>query len=316
MKKVLLIIITNFYICISQKQTQNYGYLFAHMTNEAYGKLYYSVSRDGLSFTTLNQGQIILPQYLGHPNIIKGEDYYYMIGVSLAGTKRKPILYTTKDLINWYSRELSRQIFDVSEFGYENEDVYLGAPKIFYDKGCKQFIITWHAFRKGAEGDELWESMRTFYVLTKDWYSFPKAKRLFNFTGDDENMATIDTMIVKENDNYYAIIKDERWPTTSPKTGKTIRISTSKSLTGPYSNPLMPATPSWREAPSMVKKLDGSGWFLYTEKYPQVYELYESDEIYRDKWTQIDIQAPHNGRHGCVIALDEGTYNKIVEHFK
>ena len=35
------------------------GYLFAHMTNANYGKLYYAVSRDGINWETLNKGRII-----------------------------------------------------------------------------------------------------------------------------------------------------------------------------------------------------------------------------------------------------------------
>lgn len=31
------------------------GYLFAHMTNANYGKLYYAVSRDGINWETLNK---------------------------------------------------------------------------------------------------------------------------------------------------------------------------------------------------------------------------------------------------------------------
>ena len=38
------------------------GYLFAHMTNENYGSLFYSVSRDGYHWETLNNGNSVLPE--------------------------------------------------------------------------------------------------------------------------------------------------------------------------------------------------------------------------------------------------------------
>ena len=45
-------------------------------------------------------------------------------------------------------------------------------------------------------------------------------------------------MIVrKEGDTYYAILKDERYPTLEWMTGKAIRICRSPSLLGPYSEP-------------------------------------------------------------------------------
>ena len=57
------------------------GYLFAHMLKEEYGRLRYSVSRDGLHWTLLNDGKRVLEEYRGHPDICKGHDgRYYLIG--------------------------------------------------------------------------------------------------------------------------------------------------------------------------------------------------------------------------------------------
>lgn len=50
------------------------GYLFAHMTNANYGKLYYAASRDGVNWETLNKGRIINSAYIGHPDICQGHD--------------------------------------------------------------------------------------------------------------------------------------------------------------------------------------------------------------------------------------------------
>ena len=49
------------------------GYLFAHMTNANYGKLYYAVSRDGINWETLNKGRIINSAYIGHPDICQSK---------------------------------------------------------------------------------------------------------------------------------------------------------------------------------------------------------------------------------------------------
>lgn len=59
------------------------GYLFAHMTNANYGKLYYAASRDGVNWETLNKGRIINSAYIGHPDICQGHDgAFYMIAVN------------------------------------------------------------------------------------------------------------------------------------------------------------------------------------------------------------------------------------------
>ena len=50
------------------------AYLFAHMTVEDYGRLYYSVSTNGLHWRLLNGGKRILPEYRGHPDLARGHD--------------------------------------------------------------------------------------------------------------------------------------------------------------------------------------------------------------------------------------------------
>ncbi len=63
------------------EKVQNQAYLFAHMTHKDYGRLYYSVSLDGLHWVSLNRGKRVVEQYQGHPDICKGHDgRYYMAG--------------------------------------------------------------------------------------------------------------------------------------------------------------------------------------------------------------------------------------------
>ncbi len=47
----------------SGKEPEFTGYLFAHMTHENYGRLYYSLSRDGKEWQSLNGGEIVLDGY-------------------------------------------------------------------------------------------------------------------------------------------------------------------------------------------------------------------------------------------------------------
>ena len=278
------------------------GYLFVHMTDENY-------------WETLNDGKVILETYLGHPTLTRGGDgKYYMIGVSTGQTPHYPVLWFSDDLVVWGHRDLSPDIFDVSAFNYKNDTYYYGAPKVWYDSASGRYIITWHAGITGVDNaQEEWESKRTFYILTEDFETFTPADRLFDFTGDDADMATIDTIIEKEGDTYYAIIKDERWPDKCP-TGKTIRIASSSSLTGPYTNPGPPVTPTWREAPSIVRSPDGQGWYLYTEQYPTAYELYRCSSLAGSMWSQVAFTPPV-ARHGWVMRIDETQYQAIVDAY-
>ena len=111
--------------------------------------------------------------------------------------------------------------------------------------------------------------MRTFYILTKDFEYFTTPERLFDFQNEaDREMATIDAIIRKINGSYYAVIKDERWPEDGVPTGKTVRISHSRNLTGPYTDPGQPVTTpyTYYEAPILMPKPDNDGWMIFSEK--------------------------------------------------
>ena len=57
------------------------AYLFAHMLQGDYGRLYYSVSRDGLHWEMLNRGRRVYEDYRGHASLVKGHGgRYYLVG--------------------------------------------------------------------------------------------------------------------------------------------------------------------------------------------------------------------------------------------
>ena len=324
------------------------GYLFAHMTNANYGSLFYSISRDGLSWKTLNGGKVILESYYGHPDICEGPDVFgkadrrwYMIGVVRGSSKESLVLWHTTDLVVWKNKVLDGEKFVVDHLGVYNEVPFVGAPKMFYDEASHQFIITWHAgeyYRKRQEAKtneeramydrKNWETMKTCYILTEDFVNFTRPKRLFAaqdggdlapiyFTGADSDIALIDVIIRKFNGKYYAIVKDERWEDKAPKTHKSIRIASSDNLLGPYSNPGPSVSPNWREAPIIIRTPEGK-FRLYYENYGEhVYEMREALAIQGAPWKDAtSFYPPKDGRHGCIIHVDEETYRNIENSYK
>ena len=88
-----------------------------------------------------------------------------MIGVS--EKNQKPLLWTSSDLVVWsIEKELPVSPFILTD-NYYTERNWFGAPKLYYDEDSRQYIVTWHAAKKGAKGDDEWRSMRTYYVLTE-----------------------------------------------------------------------------------------------------------------------------------------------------
>lgn len=296
------------------------GYLFAHMTNSDYGSLYYSVSEDGITWTTLNCDKKI-NNYKGHPNISIGADgQYYMIGISSISNATTPVLWKSKDLITWnISVNLPLSLFDVTSLGYTTDNVWFGAPKMFFDKSSNQYIISWHAPQTGqvANSQDYWRSMRTFYVLTSDFITFTTPKRLFNFTGDYADMATIDAIIYKIDGKYYVFVKDERWPgdVSDPNYSgyKSVQLTKSDYLTGPYENPKA-ISAQWQEAPALAPQPDSGGWYLYVEAYPAKYVMYEAGSI-ECTWTSKVIYPPY-ARHGSIVWLTDKAYKKVLRAYK
>ncbi len=166
-----------------------------------------------------------------------------------------------------------------------------------------------------------WASQRTLYVTSPDLKTFNNPpRRLFQW-----EMATIDVILRRDGDQYYAILKDERYPTLDWPTGKTIRLASARNVLGPYSKPGPPVSPGFREAPTLIPSPNGRAWYLYYEQYPGVsYGLSVSDTLkgpwfqasggtyYRD-WDKYEL--PREVRHGGMLPISQREHDALVEAF-
>ena len=283
-------------------------YLFAHMTKEDYGHLYYSVSQDALHWTLLNDDKRVCEEYRGHPDICRGRNgRYYMTGGSGTVT-----LWVSDNLVSWSKLlEFNPDVYKTPDF--KPQEKTHGAPKIYYDKDTAQYLITWHTSQNKKlreEPEHYWSGQRTLYITSKDLKTFTEPKRLFQY-----DMATIDVIVRKIDGRYYAIIKDELYPSFDWTTGKAIRITSSENLTGPWAKPSPKITPNFREAPTLIPRPDGKGWYLYYEQYPGVQYGCSTAEKLPGPWYDVYImkyKVPENARHGCMIPVSQKQYDDII----
>lgn len=305
------------------EQAKNKAYLFAHMLHRDYGRLYYTVSLDGLHWTQLNGNARVFENYHGHPDICKGHDGRYYLAGNNSDADPQIHFWVSDDLIDWQPYSLyTPDLKSIPD--YPNPLQRIGAPKIYYDQETKQYILTWHTpHQEGTKEDpeRYWASQRTLYVLSKDLKTFETApQKLFGWS-----MGTIDVFIRHVNGSYYAVLKDETYPTLYWVTGKTIRIAKSKNLTGPYSEPSAPISPNFREAPMLIPSPDGNVWYMYYEQYPGVSYGLSIAENLNGPWFQASgytffsdwdkYSLPPTVRHGCMITISKEEYDKLVDKF-
>jgi hypothetical protein len=299
------------------------AYLFAHMKHGDYGRLYYSVSLDGLHWESLNNGKRVFEEYRGHADICVGHDgRFYLVG------NRKDAapdinFWVSDDLIRW--SEYSDFTPNLKQIpGYPKALSRIGAPKVYFDQATSQYLLTWHTTHDLGTTDlpePYWAGQRTLYVTSIDLKTFAgPPRKLFAW-----DMATIDTIVRRIGERYYAIIKDERYPTLDWPTGKTIRICTAEHLLGPYSQPGPPISPNFREAPTLIPAPAGNALYLYYEQYPGVaYGLsvaakpegpwfQPAGNMGRQDWDKYHI--PDKVRHGSMLPITRDRYDAVVAAF-
>jgi hypothetical protein len=304
------------------EQPKYEAYLFAHMMQGDYGRLYYSVSLDGLHWEMLNGGKRVFNEYHGHASICQGHDgRYYLVGNH--GDDAPAInFWVSDDLITWKKYgEYTPDLKHVPD--YPKTLARIGAPKLFFDEASSQYLLTWHTPHDLGTTDlpePYWASQRTLYVTSKDLKTFSDTpRRLFSW-----EMATIDVNIHKVDGIYYAIIKDERYPMLDWTTGKTVRICESTNLLGPYSEPGPSVSPNFREAPTLIPSPNGKAWYLYYEQYPGVaYGLsvaatpagpwFQAAGNQQPDWNKYFV--PPKERHGSMLPITRKQYDALVAAF-
>jgi hypothetical protein len=300
------------------------AYLFAHMMEGDYGRLYYSVSRDGLHWNLLNDGKRVFQDYRGHADICRGHDgRFYLVGNR---NDEAPDInfWVSDDLVHWekcsdFTPDLKRVP------NYPKALPRIGAPKVFFDQATKQYLVTWHTTHDLGKTDlpePYWAGQRTLFATSKDLKTFSDPPRKL-FDGDWD-MATIDTIVRRVGDRYYAFVKDERYPSLDWPTGKTIRLGTADNLLGPYSKPGPPLSPNFREAPTLIPSPNGKAWYLYYEQYPgRSYGLsvaanlagpwFQPAGYQRADWDKYSL--PAKVRHGSMITISKVQYEALAAAF-
>ena len=192
------------------------GYLFVHFIGEGKNEeqVYFSISKDGLYWKDLNQGQVVLHSKIGDkgvrdPFVVKDpiSGKYYLIATDLCMRNRNEDWESatkrgSKNIIVWESDNL----IDWSEprackVGVEKAGC-VWAPEAIYDEKRKAFFVFWASYIK-EEGEEEGKH-RIYGSYTKDFIEFTPAEKYI-----ERERGIIDTTIIYEDGIFYRFSKDE-----------------------------------------------------------------------------------------------------------
>lgn len=187
------------------------GYLFVHFTGEQKDgeQIYFSVSRDGLHWTDLNNGKPVLYSHIGEcgvrdPFPVKNpmNGRYYLIATDLRIEKgegwqaaqergsRDIIIWESEDLVHW-EKERSHTV-GIREAGC------VWAPEAVFDEEEQAFLV-FFASKVKCDGEET-AKHRIYAAYTKDFVTFSDT-----FLYVERERDVIDTTILRSNGKYYRI---------------------------------------------------------------------------------------------------------------
>ncbi len=249
-------------------QTTYASYLMAHFIGEGAGgeQIYLSHSDNGLNWTDLNRGQIVLRTPLGtkgvrDPVIVRNPagNRYWIVATDLhigSGTSwgdarnngsRNLVVWESTDLVNWSIPWLLPVAASIGDAG----DAW--APEAIWDASAGNFLLYWatNSTLNGIKKHRIWSARTT------DFRSITTPQTYINLSGTE---ALIDTQIVEADTGGYRYYR-------ASKTSQIV-IEGSNSLTGSWTRlgDLANLTGSGVEGPMWAKFNDRNEWALWLDR--------------------------------------------------
>lgn len=292
----------------SAQNEKNNVYIFSYFKDNGEDGLHLAYSYDGYSFTALKHDSSFLTPVISKdklmrdPCIIRGADNLFHMVWTVSWNAKGIGYASSPDLVHWSKEEY------VPVMEQEDSAKNSWAPEITYDSQNKYYMIYWATsipgrFLQGDTSSDSKYNHRLYYVITKDFKTFSKTKLLY-----DKGFSVIDATIQKNGKEYIMFLKNE----TRKPPEKNIRIATSRSLTGKYSEPSTPITGNyWAEGPTAIK-IDGN-WIVYFDKYvDHTYGAVTSTDL--KTWTDISdkVHFPKGTRHGTIFTITKKEFDYLI----
>lgn len=296
------------FACMHVSIAQDSVYLFAYFNNNGKDGLHLAYSEDGYTYKAIKNDKSLLRPVLSKdslmrdPCIIQGVDGRFHMVWTVSWNDRGIGYASSSDLIHWSEQQY------IPVMAHEDSALNCWAPEITYDAKKQQYIIYWATtipgrFAAGSQSGDGRYNHRMYYVSTKDFRSFSKARLLYDY-----DFSVIDASIFRVGNRYAMLLKDE----TKAPPQKNLRIAFSKHAHKGYSKPSAPITGKyWAEGPTVARV--GEQWVVYFDKYTShTYGAVASKDLIH--WEDISdkVHFPKGIRHGTVLRISRSTLQPLL----
>ncbi|NGO09826.1 family 43 glycosylhydrolase [Streptomyces sp. HC44] len=309
------------------------GYMFSYFTGEGTSdgeQLYAALSKgnDPLKWRELNDGKPVLTSTLGEkglrdPFIIRSPegDKFYQIATDLRiygngnwdasqRTGSKSIMvWESTDLVHWTNQRLVKVSPDSAGNTW--------APEAFYDEARGEYVVFWASKLYDNEAHTGDTYNRMMYATTRDFHTFSEPKVWI-----DRGYSVIDSTMIKHDDTYYRLSKDERNNTSSTPNSKFIFQEKSDSILDPswdfVAEGIGKGEMSAAEGPLVFKSNTEEKWYSFLDEFGgRGYIPFETTDLASGNWTpSTGYDLPSKPRHGTVLPVTQAEYDRLLNAYQ
>jgi hypothetical protein len=290
-------------IASAQAEADQTVYLFTSFRNNGEDGLRFLYSEDGYRWHNV-PGTFIKPhvgpsRLMRDPSLALGPDgTFHLVWTTGWKTDQGFGYANSKDLVQW-----SPQRF-IPVMEHEPTTVNVWAPELFYDQPQNRFIICWASTIPGRFPDHLEphdNNQRMYYTITRDFQRFEPTKLFL-----DPGFSVIDCTIVKADDGYVLVLKDN----TRPQ--RNLRVAFSDSPLGPWRDVSAPFTQQFTEGPSVLRL--GNEWVIYYDAYQEGHygaAMTSDFKNFRDATGEFSF--PEGHKHGTVLRVSRKHPDRLLK---
>ena len=319
-----------------ENQEDMSAYLFVHFVGSESTadeeQIYFSVSKDGQTWETINGSKPILRSDVGErgvrdPHIIRSPegDKFFLIATDLSIYNRRAdsnrwgtcqvsgskgiVIWESTDLVNWSPARRVKVAVDNAGCTW--------APESVYNEKTGEYMVFW-ASKVSSDG---FKYQRIYRSYTRDFKHFSEPEAYIdNATAEDiaagKASTNIDTTILENNGIYYRFTKNEAKSSVimeqSTDLDGVFEAVGTYTIDGKAGNSV-----TGYEGPTAYKINGENKWCLLLDYYSknQGYKPFITDDISKGIFTAgTNFSFDGKYRHGTVIPITQSEYDRLIDY--